>query len=263
MLLSGPEERPKPHSEKKLDGDGRRASETKRLGRAEIGVSMLLFEAYEVVLTVFCAAVVVGGGGLANGFGGPVAPALSIALADGDGGGRTTPLWFPSCALAGVVTLFPPESRDDDSAVALPRSEFSEGICTLSCGRFESWPLLGRGVASAMAGIDVLDWGSVSAVIDKRWAPDWGCWLNAPGFESTRSGSAGPTGKYRARTDPRSSIGVKILRDFDETAFGCGGEGFSSVFTGCACSDGASVYGTARPCSGAKLGGTELLLCSA
>ena len=44
---SGPE-RPKPHSGKKLDGDGRRASETKRLGRAEIGVSML-FELFPLL----------------------------------------------------------------------------------------------------------------------------------------------------------------------------------------------------------------------
>ena len=40
MLESGPE-RPKPHSGKKLEGDGRRASDTKRLGRADMGVSML------------------------------------------------------------------------------------------------------------------------------------------------------------------------------------------------------------------------------
>ena len=66
MLLSGPE-RPKPHSEKKLDGDGRRASETKRLGSAEMGVSMLLLLLYAVL---FCV-VVPGGGGRANGFGGP------------------------------------------------------------------------------------------------------------------------------------------------------------------------------------------------
>lgn len=40
MLESGPE-RPKPHSGKKLEGDGRSASDTNRLGRAEMGVSML------------------------------------------------------------------------------------------------------------------------------------------------------------------------------------------------------------------------------
>jgi hypothetical protein len=41
ILLSGPD-RPKFHSEKKLDGDGRSASETNRLGRADMGVSILL-----------------------------------------------------------------------------------------------------------------------------------------------------------------------------------------------------------------------------
>ena len=40
MLESGPD-RLKPHSGKKLEGDGRRASDTKRLGRADMGVSML------------------------------------------------------------------------------------------------------------------------------------------------------------------------------------------------------------------------------
>lgn len=40
MLESGPE-RPKPHSGKKLEGEGRRASDTKRLGKADMGVSML------------------------------------------------------------------------------------------------------------------------------------------------------------------------------------------------------------------------------
>lgn len=89
-MLSGPE-RPNPHSAaKKLDGDGSSASETKRLGNADIGVSMLLLLLYALV---FCTvgAVVAGGGGRANGFGGPVAPALWIALAEGEGGGRTTP----------------------------------------------------------------------------------------------------------------------------------------------------------------------------
>lgn len=66
MLLSGPD-RPKPHSGKKLDGDGRSASETNRLGRAEIGVSILLLLLYALL---FCGAAP-GGGGRAKGFGGP------------------------------------------------------------------------------------------------------------------------------------------------------------------------------------------------
>lgn len=39
-------------------------------------------------------------------------------------------------ALAGVTVWLPVD--DEESAVALPRSEFSLGICTLSCGRFEA-----------------------------------------------------------------------------------------------------------------------------
>ena len=44
-----------------------------------------------------------GGGGLANGFGGPDAPALSMALALGEGGGRTTPV--PEEWLASVLAF--------------------------------------------------------------------------------------------------------------------------------------------------------------
>jgi hypothetical protein len=86
MFVSGPD-LPNPHSGKKLDGDGRRASDTNRLGRAEIGVSILLLLLYALLFWL----AVPGGGGRAKGFGGPVAPALRIAPADGDGGGRTTP----------------------------------------------------------------------------------------------------------------------------------------------------------------------------
>lgn len=155
MLLSGPV-RPKPHSGKKLDGEGKRASDTKRLGNAETGVSILLLLAYAVL---FCAApaVVPGGGGLANGFGGPCAPALRMAPADGDGGGRTTPGGLVSeLPLAGVCVLFPAESRADDSPVALPRSEFSLGICTVSFGRPAAVLEFVRvgGLDSELAGID-------------------------------------------------------------------------------------------------------------
>ena len=57
------------------------------LGRADIGVSMLLLLVYAFWFWFDEP----GGGGLANGFGGPVAPALRRALADGEGGGSTTP----------------------------------------------------------------------------------------------------------------------------------------------------------------------------
>lgn len=71
-----------------------------------------------------------GGCGRANGFGGPCAPALIIALALGEGGGRTTPdEWLASVlALAGVPPVVSPDSRGDDSAVALPPSDCSLGI---------------------------------------------------------------------------------------------------------------------------------------
>ena len=58
-----------------------------REGNAEIGVSMLLLLLYDWLLLELW----FGGCGRANGFGGPWAPAESIALALGEGGGKTTP----------------------------------------------------------------------------------------------------------------------------------------------------------------------------
>ena len=85
MLLSPPD-RPMFHSEKKDEGEGSKPSATNLDGNADIGVSILLLLLYELL---FCCE---GGCGRANGFGGPEAPALRIALALGDGGGRTTPV---------------------------------------------------------------------------------------------------------------------------------------------------------------------------
>jgi hypothetical protein len=51
-----------------------------------MGVSMLFLLSLYALVFWFA-----GGGGLAKGLGGPDAPALRRALADGDGGGRTTP----------------------------------------------------------------------------------------------------------------------------------------------------------------------------
>ena len=68
-MLSGTD-RPNPHSGKKLDGDGSSVSGTKRLGNAEMGVSMLLLLEYAPLFWV-APADVPGGGGLANGLGGP------------------------------------------------------------------------------------------------------------------------------------------------------------------------------------------------
>lgn len=55
-----------------------------RDGSAEMGVSILL--RFSVYALLFCCDV--GGGGRANGLGGPDAPADSKADADGEGGGR-------------------------------------------------------------------------------------------------------------------------------------------------------------------------------
>lgn len=81
-------------------------------------------------------------------------------LALGDGGGRTTP---DPCALpaetdlAGVPVVVLPESLGEDSAVALPPSDCSLGIWTLSRGRFGSLCtllVLGGGAKFGMDGVE-------------------------------------------------------------------------------------------------------------
>lgn len=74
-----------------------------------------------------------GGAGRANGLGGPEAPAERTAFVDGDGGGSTTP-WPTRIGVADAV----PPSLGDESAVALPPSDCSLGICTFKRGRFAS-----------------------------------------------------------------------------------------------------------------------------
>jgi len=75
-----------------------------------------------------------GGAGRANGFGGPVAPALSKAPALGDGGGRTT----PACPSRIGVICAAAVAWGDVSPVALSSPESSFGICTFSLGRLGS-----------------------------------------------------------------------------------------------------------------------------
>lgn len=69
----------------------------------------------------------VGGAGRAKGFGGPVAPALMIELALGEGGGKTTPEECVSVLVRAGVAPVVPEPLGDESAVWLPFSE-SSGI---------------------------------------------------------------------------------------------------------------------------------------
>ena len=98
----------------------------------------------------------VGGGGRAKGFGGPVAPALRSEFADGDGGGRTTPDECEASVLrAGVAPEI--ESLGDESAVALPPSECSLGICTRSLGLFLSICKLFVRLGGAIGGTDEVD----------------------------------------------------------------------------------------------------------
>lgn len=101
-----------------------------------------------------------GGCGRAKGLGGPCAPALRIALALGDGGGKTTPEeWLASVlALAGVSAAVPPDPRGEDSAVALPPSDCSLGIWTLSLGLF-----------APICALFVRDGGGNSPAIEEGW----------------------------------------------------------------------------------------------
>jgi hypothetical protein len=70
--------------------------------------------------------------------GGPDAPALSRALALGDGGGRTTPEECDPSVPAlrvGCVPVASVDSCGEEPAVPFPSSEGSSGICNASLGR--------------------------------------------------------------------------------------------------------------------------------
>lgn len=207
-----------------------------------MGVSMLLpllppvFVLGLVLPKPLLCVATLGGGGRAKGFGGPWAPALKIAPAEGDGGGRTTPVGGLSLPLAEVTVLFPADSRSEDSAVALPWSELSLGIWTFNWGRFVvNAPLLVRdgGLISDADEIDCARAGSVAALMGTILGPGESSWVGCVlGACSPRGDSytGAPAPKWRARTDPRSSIGVKILRDLDRD-FRCGGDWLFSGFS--------------------------------
>lgn len=77
------------------------------------------------------------GAGRAKGFGGPVAPADNrVVAADGEGGGSTMPdEWEPSLRVVCEVASVECCPADVDSAVLLPVSDGSSGICTFRRGR--------------------------------------------------------------------------------------------------------------------------------
>ena len=96
-----------------------------------------------------------GGAGRAKGLGGPVAPALSNALALGEGGGRTTPEAFPGSPFTGAGCGAPAVvSFEDEFAVSSPPSDCSLGICTFSRGRLASVCMLFVRLGGLMPGID-------------------------------------------------------------------------------------------------------------
>jgi hypothetical protein len=107
-----------------LLGLGNRSLFMYRLGRADMGVSILF------LLSLYASRfwLVVGGGGRANGFGGPLAPADITADALGDGGGRT--IWSP------LLVGFADGSVDcAGEPLAESLSSASEGICKFNLGR--------------------------------------------------------------------------------------------------------------------------------
>lgn len=118
-------------SENRPPGDAIKDCSMYRLGGSALtGVSMLLFPLrFSVYALLFCE---VGGGGLANGLGGPDTPADNSAEAEGEGGGRTMPLCCPRSGFAERLSDAPRGEPDPDSF-----SSDSEGICRFSLGREE------------------------------------------------------------------------------------------------------------------------------
>lgn len=119
-----------------------------RDGSADTGVSISFRLPYDPLF--------VGGGGRANGLGGPDAPALRSEFADGDGGGSNTPdECEASVEVRAGVTPVLPESLGEESAVALPASEAALGICTFS-----------RGFLGSVATLFVLEEGPIVGTED-------------------------------------------------------------------------------------------------
>ena len=148
-------------------------------------------------------------------------------MVDGEGGGR----WMILCGsepLRTVPSLIPkPDCCGDPEAAS--SSDASEGICRLSFGRAapDLEPL-----------VFVLEGGANSGVPESR-GTGCGAGRGLTGAVTLRGGGrisfcccscficcrggSFPKLKCLARTDPPSSIGVKILRDFEDMCFGCGG----------------------------------------
>lgn len=186
-----------------------------------------------------------GGGGRANGLGGPAAPAERSALAEGDGGGRTTPdSPGPRTgvrraeAAAAVDSWLGSFGEAAVDAVARSLSECSEGISTRRRGRLRSvWRLLVR------LGTEVTELvrggGAVALVTGGCAGADVNCaslWTEPASTVAGRGLGSGLDGSPQcwARRERLSSMGVKILfRADDGRGLGCGIGGLWKVCSGC------------------------------
>ena len=140
-------------------------------------------------------------------------------------------------ALAGVPPAVPADCRGDDSAVALPPSDCSLGICTLSLGLWAPiCALLVRdgGWISPTAEEDKVRWGTgplcgrggggVGPAGLARWTLFKSKELDRPSFSFLISLRASfvvdAMPQCWASNDRLSSIGVKMLRDLTGTGLG-------------------------------------------
>lgn len=173
----------------------------------------------------------VGGGGRAKGFGGPDTPAERRAEADGEGGGRTIPLWAPRSGFAERLSEAPLGEPEPDSF-----SSDSDGIWRLSLGREEPDldPLVSlRFGAGKSCGAEVVVVARAGCDVEPRDSWDDGCdTARGGGFISggdcllsSRFGGGSVPKKTRASMEPPSSIGVKMLCDFEAECLRSGGEG--------------------------------------
>ena len=160
-----------------------------------------------------------GGGGRAKGFGGPPAPADKTALALGEGGGRT--MWSFRAGLAEAFALrsVVGELPTADSSL----SEASDGICRLSFGRAperEPEVSLRCGGGNSVAVVCGRE-GCGRCGLTLGWAVTLlgGGRRSGEDFFALRGVSEEPK-KCCASTEPPSSMGVNILRDFEDRCRG-------------------------------------------
>lgn len=169
-----------------------------------------------------------GGGGRAKGFGGPVAPAEHRADAEGEGGGKMAPLWLRS----GFAERLPEAPLDPDPESF---SSDSEGMVRLSLGRmapFEPFVSLRCGTENSRDA-EVVVAARCCGTASRRFKCVEGCEVERGGglisvgdsLLSSRRGGSGPPKNTRARTDPPSSMGVKMLWDLEDECLRSGGVG--------------------------------------